>query len=70
MYDWFDGKITTAVGLVNGWDNATDNNDIKDIEARLGWVPADVFDVSVGFMHGSQQDEDLLHRAGPSRRQA
>jgi hypothetical protein len=64
LYDFLDGEITTAFGLVNGWDNAIDNNDIKDIETRIGWNPADTFSTSVGFMVGSQQDGDRENQRG------
>jgi hypothetical protein len=64
LYDFMDGEITTALGLVNGWDNALDNNDVKDIEARVGWNPSDTFSTSVGFMVGSQQDGDRENQRG------
>jgi hypothetical protein len=64
LYDLFDGQITTALGLVNGWDSAIDNNDVKDLEARVGWVPSDNFSTSLGFMVGSQQADDSDNQRG------
>ncbi|OGX03266.1 MAG: hypothetical protein A3G87_04915 [Omnitrophica bacterium RIFCSPLOWO2_12_FULL_50_11] len=58
MYGFLDGKVTTALGLVNGWDNAIDTNDVKDIEATVGWNPSENFSTSATLMHGSQQAGD------------
>lgn len=58
MYDWFDGKLKTCVGLVNGWDNAIDNNKIKDFEAMVKWIPSDTFSLASNFMIGSQIADD------------
>ncbi len=53
-----DGKIQTGVGLVNGWDNAIDNNKIKDIEAMVTWAPNENFYIRENFMVGSQVADD------------
>ncbi len=58
FYSWFDGKVTTTVGLVNGWDLAIDNNKVKDIEAQIKWVPDENFNVVQNFMGGSQIVDD------------
>lgn len=58
MYNFLDGKIQTALGLVNGWDNAIDNNKVKDIEASIKWVPNENFFITENFMEGSQTADD------------
>ncbi len=58
LYNLFDGKVTTALGFVNGWDLALDNNNVKDLETLIGWIPSNNFSTSLGLMWGSQQFED------------
>lgn len=58
MYSWMDGKVTTAIGVVNGWDLAIDNNKVKDIEAQIKWIPNDNFNIVQNFMVGSQVIDD------------
>lgn len=58
MYTFLEGKITSALGLVNGWDNAIDTNDVKDLEATIGWNPTENFSTSATLMLGSQQTGD------------
>ena len=58
FYNFLDGKIQTGVGLVNGWDNAIDNNEPKDIEAMVKWVPNENFFIAENFMVGSQTADD------------
>lgn len=58
IYNWFDGKVTTIAGVVNGWDQAIDVNNMKDIEAMVKWTPFENFFVSQAFMIGSQQVGD------------
>jgi len=53
-----DGLFSMDMGLVNGWDIAIDNNDIKDFESRFGWNPSENFNASAGFMLGSQTIDD------------
>ncbi len=59
-----DGKVSLATGLVNGWDQAVDVNDVKDWEARVGWTPNENFTTSAGFMIGSQTFEDSASQRG------
>lgn len=59
-----DGKVSLATGLVNGWDQAIDVNDVKDWEARVGWTPVENFTTSAGFMIGSQTFEDAASERG------
>ncbi|MBI4358487.1 MAG: porin [Candidatus Omnitrophica bacterium] len=58
MYNWLDGKVSTTVGLVNGWDNVIDNNKPKDVEAQLKWAPNENFSIGQNFMVGSQIADD------------
>ncbi len=58
MYSWFDGKVTTALGVVNGWDLAIDNNKVKDIEAQVKWIPTENFNIAQNFIGGSQISDD------------
>ena len=58
FYNWLDGKVTTGLGLVNGWDNVIDNNNFKDIEAMVKWTPSENFSIAQNFMVGSQIVED------------
>ena len=58
MTNVMDGKVSLATGLVNGWDQAIDVNDVKDWEARVGWTPVENFTTSAGFMIGPQAFED------------
>ncbi|MBI1978333.1 MAG: porin [Candidatus Omnitrophica bacterium] len=58
FYNWLEGKIVTGVGLVNGWDNAIDNNKPKDVEAMVKWVPNENFSIAHNFMTGSQIADD------------
>lgn len=58
MYNFMDGKIQTALGLVNGWDNAIDNNKVKDIEGMIKWVPNENFFIAENIIAGSQVADD------------
>ena len=57
-YTWLEGKLSTCLGLVNGWDNAIDNNKVKDIEAMVKWTPNENFWIGQNFMTGSQIADD------------
>jgi hypothetical protein len=58
MYSFLDGEVQTALGLVNGWDNAIDNNEPKDVEAMIKWVPNENFFIAENFIVGSQTADD------------
>ena len=58
MYSFLDGKVSTAIGIVNGWDLAIDNNKAKDIEAQIKWVPNENFSIAQNFIAGSQVADD------------
>ncbi len=58
MYNWLDGKVGTAIGIVNGWDSAIDNNKVKDIEAQVKWTPNENFNIAQNFISGSQIVDD------------
>lgn len=58
IYNWLDGKVSTTIGLVNGWDLAIDNNKVKDVEAQVKWVPNENFNIVQNFMVGSQVADD------------
>ncbi len=42
-YDLWGGKVTTTVGLNNGWDQVEDNNNYATFEGQIAWKPNDKF---------------------------
>lgn len=50
-----DGKWTTMLGLVNGWDVMRDNNKGKSIHAAVGYVPSSKVSINVSGTHGPEQ---------------
>jgi len=60
MYNWFGGKVGTTIGLVNGWDMVVDNNNYKDIEAQVKWMPNENFNIAENFIGGPQKVEDIM----------
>lgn len=49
-------SLTTALFVVNGWDNSTDNNQDKTYGASVSFAPAEVFSMVVNGISGPEQD--------------
>ncbi|OGW88172.1 MAG: hypothetical protein A3A73_02830 [Omnitrophica bacterium RIFCSPLOWO2_01_FULL_50_24] len=64
LYSMMDGKVTTVLGFVNGWDLTIDNNDVKDLEFQVGYAPSENFSSTVALMLGSQQLGDRDNARG------
>ena len=48
-------KLSSYLGLVNGWDNVKDNNNAKSVEAALGWTATDKLSFNLAGMYGPEQ---------------
>jgi len=59
----FNSKIGATVGLNNGWDNASDNNSGKTMEAQFAFTPTDSLSLLVNGMYGAEQS----NQGGPKR---
>ena len=59
IYNWLGGKISTTLGLVNGWDMVIDNNKVKDVEAQVKWTPNENFNIVQNFLGGSPVVDDM-----------
>ncbi len=58
----FGPKIAATAMLVNGWDDATDNNRAKSVGAQLAWTPTGPFALYLNGMTGAERagnDSDL-----------
>jgi len=53
----FSDKIDLGLGLVNGWDNAKDNNSAKTALAKLGLNFGDPLALTVSASHGSEKGD-------------
>ncbi len=51
----FSGVFSTQVFVVNGWDNAVDNNTGKSIGAQLALTPSPRLSASLSYMGGPEQ---------------
>ena len=47
--------LTVGLHMVNGWDNATDNNKGKSYGASIGFAPVEQFSTIVNVMSGPEQ---------------
>jgi hypothetical protein len=54
----FTNALSASFHIVNGWDNADDNNAGKCLGLSVGYAPADVFAGYVNFMTGPEQDSN------------
>jgi hypothetical protein len=48
-------ELDFSLGVVNGWDNADDNNDAKTVLARIGINPTDKLSLGITGIHGAEQ---------------
>jgi len=54
--------IDIKFGLVNGWDNTTDNNRAKTGHLGIGYHPSDLFAITVNGMYGAEKDDDTADK--------
>jgi hypothetical protein len=50
--------VTIDMGVVNGWDNLTDNNDGKTFLGGIGITPADVISMYISGIYGPEQSDN------------
>lgn len=54
----FTDALSASFHVVNGWDNAVDNNTGKCLGVSVGYAPAEVFSGYVNYMSGPEQDNN------------
>ena len=54
--------VDVKFGLVNGWDNTSDNNRAKTVHLGFGYTPSDRFAVTVNGMYGAEKDDDTADK--------
>jgi hypothetical protein len=54
----FTDAVNAALFVVNGWDNATDNNKAKTYGLSIGLTPAEVFSASINLLQGAEQTDN------------
>ncbi len=54
----FTDALTASFHIVNGWDNANDNNTGKCFGVSVSYAPADAFSGNVNYMTGPEQDSN------------
>ncbi len=54
----FTDALSASFHVVNGWDNAEDNNTGKCIGVSIGYAPAEIFSGYVNYMIGPEQDSN------------
>jgi Putative beta-barrel porin-2, OmpL-like. bbp2 len=54
----FTDAVNAAFFVVNGWDNATDNNKAKSYGLSLGLTPSEVFSASINLLQGAEQTDN------------
>jgi hypothetical protein len=54
----FTDALNASFHVVNGWDNAEDNNTGKCIGVSVGYAPAEIFSGVVNFMTGPEQSNN------------
>src|SRR5271169_6327220 len=50
--------LSASLYVVNGWDNAEDNNSGKSIGVSIGYAPSEIFSGYVNYMNGPEQDSN------------
>ncbi|MFQ5894763.1 MAG: porin [Nitrospinota bacterium] len=56
-------QLKFTAGVVNGWDNATDNNRAKTFLGQVLFEPSPAFSLAVNGSYGAEQDD----KTGPKR---
>jgi hypothetical protein len=54
----FSDALNAAVYIVNGWDDATDNNRAKSYGVSVGYTPVELFSITVNGMTGPEQNNN------------
>ena len=54
----FGDLASVSAGLVNGWDNVSDNNDGKSVHGMFTLTPAPIFSFSLSGTYGPEQDNN------------
>jgi hypothetical protein len=54
----FTDAVSAALFVLNGWDNATDNNKAKTFGLSLGLTPTEVFSASINVLQGPEQTDN------------
>jgi hypothetical protein len=54
----FTDTLSASFHVVNGWDNAEDNNTGKCVGVSIGYAPAEIFSGYVNYMTGPEQDSN------------
>ncbi len=62
----FNGNVSLMAGLVNNWDNLTDNNTQKSFVAQLYVKPVDGFNIYLNYIGGYGDDTYLTTTAAAS----
>ncbi len=58
VYYPFTDTFNVSLHVVNGWDNATDNNNGKSVGASIGWAPIEQVAMNLNVMVGPEQDHN------------
>lgn len=53
----FSDRISAMLMLVNGWDNAKDNNSSKSLGAQLIWTPSKIVTITANYMVGAERSD-------------
>jgi hypothetical protein len=54
----FTDVVNAALFIVNGWDNATDNNKAKSVGLSLGLAPSEVISGYINYIQGPEQTDN------------
>lgn len=61
-YKLFNDKLTTYLGLVNGWDNVIDNNQYKTIETGFSFSPLENVNWTTAMYIGPENTQTSGHK--------
>lgn len=54
----FSDKFSTMIMVVNGWDNAIDNNSSKSVGAQIAFTPNEDYQLLANFIGGPEKDNN------------
>jgi hypothetical protein len=54
----FTDAVNAALFVVNGWDNASDNNRGKSLGLSVGLTPAEIFSAGINVLQGPEQTDN------------
>jgi len=55
----FTDALNATVHIVNGWDNADDNNKAKSYMLNIGFAPMEQLSLIANYMAGAEQDDNV-----------